>query len=114
MQRLRKYYVALARHTHPPPPPPPTSLLINQDNRIVSSFSLVNASLRPVCIIVEAHRWNNLAPSVMAPQAASTAHPCVMIVLETFLLKGTMIQSGVDRASKLFILQATTGTIEMQ
>lgn len=67
------------------------SFLVKQDAKLVLSFSLLNASLPPVCPILEAHKWNNLVLSVMAPQTASAVCPCNLIVLETCHLKGTLI-----------------------
>lgn len=44
------------------------SFLMKQDAKLVLSFSLLNAGLPLVCTILEAHKWNNLVLSVMAPQ----------------------------------------------
>lgn len=41
---------------------------MKQDAKLVLSFSLLNAGLPLVCTILEAHKWNNLVLSVMAPQ----------------------------------------------
>lgn len=57
----------MASNRHPLLPPSSLSLLIKQDTNIVLSFSLLNARLPLVCTILEAHKWNNLVPSVMAP-----------------------------------------------
>lgn len=77
----------MASTTHPLLSSNPLSLLIKK----ILSFSFLNASLPLVCIILEAHKWNNLVPSVIAPQAASVAHLCIVIVLETCQLKRTML-----------------------
>lgn len=83
---------------HCPLPSSSLSLLIKQDTQLVLSFSHLNASFPLVCTILEAHKWNNLVLSVMAPQTTTAVRPCIVIVLETCLLKGTMVSETRHKA----------------